>query len=105
MFVLGLLGFLSGLIFKNKENPNRLALSIVGLFEGCIYSLLMDIWTTMSIDGIFSIQRYLFYVGSSFAFMIAYSVSNVVFLFVLSKPFLEKLNRIKTKYSVFNNNI
>jgi len=34
--------------------------------------------------------------------MAIYAVSNIVFLIILAHPFLEKLNRIKTKYGIFN---
>ena len=101
MFVWGIIGFLSGLIFYKKQTSNRFVLAIIGLVGGVAYSLLMDIWTTVSMEGTFNISRYLFYISSSFPFMAIYAVSNVVFLFVLAKPFLEKLNRIKTKYGIF----
>ena len=102
MFVWGMLGFVSGLIFYNKKNPNRFVLSLIGLIGGCIYSLLMDIWTTISIDGEFLFSRYLVHISSSVVFMLIYMVSNVIFLMILAKPFLEKINRIKVKYGVFN---
>lgn len=101
MFVWGVLGFLSGLIFYKKQTSNRFILAVIGLVGGIAYSMLMDIWTTVSMEGTFNISRYLFYISSSFPFMAIYAVSNVVFLFVLAKPFLEKLNRIKTKYGIF----
>lgn len=101
MFVWGILGFLSGLIFYKKQTSNRFILAAIGLVGGIAYSMLMDIWTTLSMEGTFNILRYLFYISSSFPFMAIYAVSNVVFLFVLAKPFLEKLNRIKTKYGIF----
>jgi len=101
MFVWGVLGFLSGLIFYKKQTSNRFILAVIGLVGGIAYSMLMDIWTTISMEGTFNILRYLFYISSSFPFMAIYAVSNVVFLFVLAKPFLEKLNRIKTKYGIF----
>ena len=101
MFVWGVLGFVSGLIFYKKQTSNRFILAVIGLVGGIAYSMLMDIWTTVSMEGTFNISRYLFYISSSFPFMAIYAVSNVVFLFVLAKPFLEKLNRIKTKYGIF----
>ena len=101
MFVWGVLGFLSGLIFYKKQTSNRFILAVIGLVGGIAYSMLMDIWTTLSMEGTFNISRYLFYISSSSPFMAIYAVSNVVFLFVLAKPFLEKLNRIKTKYGIF----
>lgn len=101
MFVWGIIGFLSGLCFYKKQTSNRFILAVIGLVGGMAYSLLMDIWTTVSMEGTFNVSRYLFYISSSFPFMAIYAVSNVVFLFVLAKPFLEKLNRIKTKYGIF----
>lgn len=101
MFVWGVLGFISGLIFYKKQTSNRFILAVIGLIGGIVYSMLMDIWTTVSMEGTFNVSRYLFYISSSFPFMAIYAVSNVVFLFVLAKPFLEKLNRIKTKYGIF----
>jgi len=101
MFVWGVLGFLSGLIFYKKQTSNRFILAVIGLVGGIAYSMLMDIWTTLSMEGTFNISRYLFYISSSLPFMAIYALSNVVFLFVLAKPFLEKLNRIKTKYGIF----
>ena len=101
MFVWGILGFVSGLIFNKNQTTNRFVLAIIGLIGGVAFSLLMDVWTTLSMDGSFSFFRYLFYVSSSLPVMVIYAVSNIVFLFVLAKPFLEKLNRIKRKYGIF----
>ena len=102
MFVWGFIGFLAGVIFRKSKKPNRILLSIVGAFGGVLFSLLMDIWTTLSLDGEFLLSRYLVNVASSLSFMAIYAVSNIVFLVVLAHPFLEKLNRIKTKYGIFD---
>lgn len=102
MFVWGFIGFLAGVIFRKSKKPNRILLSIVGAFGGVLFSLLMDIWTTLSLDGEFLLSRYLVNVTSSLSFMAIYAVSNIVFLVILAHPFLEKLNRIKTKYGIFD---
>lgn len=101
MFVWGMIGLIVGLIFKRDKKPNYLLLLLVGIVSGIMFSLLMDIWTTMSFDGEFLLNRYLFYVVSSVPFMAVYAVSNVVFLLLLTKPILVKLNRIKVKYGIF----
>ena len=58
--------------------------------------------TTLSLDGTFLWTRYLASIAASFPIMTIYAVSNVIFLLILARPFLEKLNRIKIKYGVFD---
>ena len=101
MFVWGLIGLLSGILFYNKRKPNRILLAAVGVLSGVLFSVIMDIWTVLSIDGQFLWQRYVATVAAGLPFMAIYAVSNVVFLLILTIPFLEKLNRLKTKYQIF----
>lgn len=101
MFIWGLIGLISGLIFRRDKKPNIILLIILGILGGVMFSLLMDIWTTLSIDGGFNLSRYLVYVVSSLPFMAIYAVSNVIFLVILTKPILTKLNRVKSKYNLF----
>ena len=101
MFSWGMIGFIAGLPFMQKLLlKNRVVLSIYGIFSGIIFSLIMDIWTTLSIDGIYNMKRYMAAVATSFPFMAIYAISNVVFLMLASKPFGEKLERIKIKYGI-----
>lgn len=101
MFAWGAIGFLSGIFFGRKKAPGKLALSVMGVFGGVFFSLITDIWTTLSLDGTFLLSRYLTVVISSIPSMLVYAVSNVIFLIILAKPFLRKLSRIKIKYGVF----
>lgn len=101
MFSWGMIGFIAGIPFMQKLLlKNRVVLSIYGIFSGIIFSLIMDIWTTLSIDGIYNMKRYMAAVATSFPFMAIYAISNVVFLMLAVKPFGEKLERIKTKYGI-----
>lgn len=102
MFVWGFLGLLAGLLAKHGWLQSRLALSFYGLFAGVAFSMMMDVWTVLAMDGIFSPLRYLAAVSSSFFFMAVYAVSNVVFLLTFSKPIGEKLERIKIKYGLMD---
>ena len=97
----GFIGLLAGLLFSRRRNPPMMLLLIYGAFAGVAFSLIMDIWTTFSAEGGFSSARYLFYVGTALPVTAVYAVSNVVFLAILSKPLLRKLERIKIKYGVF----
>lgn len=101
MFSWGFLGFCSGLFFFKRKKPNLALLCLAGAVGGVAFSLLMDIWTTLSLDGTFLWTRYAANVASSLPFMAIYAISNVIFLLALSKPFLSKLDRIKTKYGIF----
>lgn len=101
MFVWGIIGFIAGILFKRGKKPNVVVLVIVGLVGGVAYSTMMDIWTVLSFGEGWSWTRYLGALSTSLPFMAIYAVSNVVFLLLLTKPFLEKLNRIGTKYNLF----
>lgn len=96
----GLLGFIAGVLGKKNYMENKIVLIIYGIFSGILYSLMMDIWFVVSIDGLFTLERYFIAIAAAVPFMIVYAVSNVVFLLFLSKPLGEKLNRIKIKYGL-----
>ena len=76
-------------------------LCIYGAAAGALYSLVMDMWTVLSVDGAFSVGRWLAVAVSSLPIMAVYCVSNVVFLLLLRKPLGRKLHRLKTKFGVF----
>lgn len=101
MFVWGFIGLIAGLLSKPLEK-NVLLLILIGILGGVMFSLMMDIFTMLSIDNAFSLSRYLSLLLPSLPFMAIYAVSNVIFLLVLTKPLLKKLERLKTKYDVFN---
>lgn len=101
MFVWGFLGLLAGLIFKCGKKPNMIVLMVVGVIGGVLFSVMMDIWSVLNIDEMWNWSRYLALLISSLPFMAIYAVSNVVFLFLLTNPFLQKLNRVKDKYGLF----
>lgn len=102
MFVWGFIGFFAGVVLRKSKKPNKIAMSLMGVIGGVLFSLMMDIWTTLSLDGTFLWTRYLASIAASFPIMTIYAVSNVIFLLILARPFLEKLNRIKIKYGVFD---
>lgn len=99
MLTWGLVGWLAG-VFAIKLKENKILLSIFGFFAGIVYSLLMDVWSTIWADGVFNISRYLYSIFTSLPYTAMYAVSNIIFLLVLTKPIGRKLERIKIKYGL-----
>lgn len=99
MMVWGMIGLLTGLLAKYIKK-NFFTLAIWGAFSGILYSMVMDIWTTLWADSSFNLERYFFFVASSLPIMAVYAVSNVIFLLLLTKPMGKKLERLKTKYGI-----
>lgn len=93
----GLIGLIAGLLAVPLKK-SRIALSIYGVFAGVIYSFIMDIWSVVWYNGEFSLSLYTAALLTALPHTITYAVSNVVFLNLFSKPFGEKLYRIKIKY-------
>lgn len=99
MFAWGMLGLIAGLLSKPLLK-NRIILLVYGAFAGGIYSCIMDIWTTLQMDGTFNWRRYLAALISAIPTTTTYMISNVVFLLLLAKPIGKMLDRIKTKYGL-----
>src|SRR5699024_5936760 len=101
MFTWGIIGFIAGFPYiSEKLKSNKVYLILYGIFAGVMYSLIMDIWTVMSLDGTFNFARYITVAGIALPFMITYAVSNVVFLLLTIKPIGSKLERLKIKYGI-----
>ena len=93
----GLLGLLAGLLNRPLRR-SRIALSLYGVFAGVAYSFIMDIWTVLWYNGSFSPALYTAALATALPYTVLYAVSNVVFLNLLSRPFGEKLDRVRIKY-------
>jgi len=99
MLGMGIIGLLSGVIDKPlKENGYILA--VYGALTGLLYSLIMDIWTVLWYRGAFDLYLYGGAVLTALPHTISYAVGNVVFLWILGRPFGTKLERIKRKYGI-----
>ena len=101
MAVWGLIGFIAGLLNTKGLLKNKFILILFSAISGVTYSLIMDIYTTISTESIFIIEKYLSYVIFSIPVMIEYVISNIIFMLVIEKPIGKKLIRIKTKYGIF----
>lgn len=100
MIAWGSIGFIAGSRRLNAFLKSRVGMVIYGILSGIGYSLIMDVWSTLAIDGTFLFSRFVVKVGTSLPFMVIYAVSNVVFLLLLRKPMGEKLERIHRIYNL-----
>lgn len=100
MFAWGMIGLLSGCLWRVLQR-SRIALSVFGALAGVLFSLVMDVFSTLWADGVFNASRYAASLITALPVMAQYAVSNVVFLLLLAKPIGEKLARIRRKYGLF----
>ncbi len=101
MLCWGLIGFAAGLLGRRRLLEKPVPLCIYGVLAGAFYSIVMDVWTVLSADGGFNIERWLAVMTAAVPIMLVYCVSNAVFLLILRKPLGNKLQRLKTKFGVF----
>lgn len=102
MFCFGIIGFLAGILFKKgKLKKNRLQLCIFGgLATLFIYGGLINIAALLMFSTNISFEALLATYISGIPFDLVHAASTVFFLFVISQPMIEKLDRIKIKYGL-----
>ena len=103
MFAMGIIGFLAGILYrKGLLRRSRLSLSVFGAISAIvIYGGIMNpasvlIWGGESLNFKILISYYI----SGFPMDCVHAASTAVFLWLISGPILEKLDRIKTKYGL-----
>lgn len=99
MLAWGLIGLAAGALAKPLKK-SKIFLLIFGVISGVAFSLIMDVWTVLWYNDGFDTALYLSAIVTALPHTILYSISNFLFLFYLSKPFGDKLQRIKIKYGV-----
>ncbi len=100
MFAFGIVGFLAGAL-QNILRKNTGFTALYGAFAGVFFSLIMDIWSALWLDGHLTLCRYGALALSSLPFTFVYIISNVIFLVILAKPVGRTLDRLRQKYGVF----
>ena len=102
MFAMGLIGFLSGLIFERNNIPhNRISFSIFGFFSALIiYGGIMDPAAMIMSHIEPTWENIRIYYLSGLPLDMIHAVSTAVFLFIASMPFIKKLERVKHKYGL-----
>lgn len=100
MLVWGIIGLSAGLFRNTKFLESRIFIIIYAVISGAFYSAAMDIWTVVSVDGLFEPDKYKAAVIASFPVMLIYIISDLFFLLVLNKPMKKRFVRIQRKYEI-----
>lgn len=102
MFAFGLIGFLAGIFYRKKIiTTKRISLCIYGFLSvQFIYGFLLNTSTvfmyTQGLNWKTVLSIYMMGVPMDFI----HAISTVIFLWFISKPMIEKLERIKKKYGL-----
>ena len=102
MLAWGSVGFLSGFFCRSRLRRSFALLLPLGIFGGILFSVLTDLWTTVSVTGALLPAAYLTFLAAGLPFTVIYAVSNVLFLIFLTRPILRKTDRLKNKYGLFS---
>lgn len=106
MFAFGIIGFLAGILYrKGLLSTKRMPLCIFGFFCALIiYGLIMDTCSIFTMAVASKAAAYTYYI-TGFPFNVIHGIATIVFLAVLAKPMIEKLNRIKKKYGLMESKL
>lgn len=103
MEALGLVGLLAGLVFHKKDGraPKLVPLLLFG--AACallIYGPIADTSTVFTVYGQFTWEHALAAYASGLIPNLVHAGATVIFLLVLAKPLLKKLQRVRVKYGL-----
>ncbi len=102
MFCGGIIGFLAGVLFRKgllKTHP--VILGVFGFFATwLIYGGLVNIGSVLMFSSEIHIEHIVTAYVSGLPFDLIHAVATLIFMLIISKPMIEKIDRIKTKYGL-----
>ncbi len=100
MFGMGIIGLLAGVLFqKGVLGRSRFALSVFGTLSAIvIYGGIMNAANVVMYQSNPTCGMFLVSYATGFPFDLIQAIATVIFLWLVSRPMLEKLDRIKLKY-------
>lgn len=100
MVALGMVGLISGLVFSRLK-ANKFTLSIIGfVLAFLIYGLIADSCSVLMLSSDFSVKSALAVYMAGIPFGLVFGITTFVFLFLFGEDFVKKINRIIVKYGI-----
>ncbi|SDG30623.1 ECF transporter S component [Desulfosporosinus hippei] len=103
MFCWGMIGLVAGMLRNVGWLKNRLSLAVFGFATGFGFGWVMNIWYIVGFIKPITYQAIIAAYISSFWFDFTHALSTLIFLVILAKPWIKKLERIKIKFGLMNN--
>ncbi len=102
MFSMGMIGFVSGVLFgKGMLRKARISLCIFGfVVTFLIYGGIMNLSSVLQVQARPTAQMIATAYISGAPLDVIHAVSTAFFLCIMAEPFIEKLERVKTKYGL-----
>lgn len=103
MFSMGLLGFLAGIFFgkRSRQGIGRMGLSVFGALGAIIiYGGIMNPASVIMWQPQINLSMIIASYVTGFPFDVVQATATFIFLWLASKPMLEKLDRIKIKWGM-----
>lgn len=104
MFALGIIGFISGLVFNDKNfERKKLIVGIYGFFAAfVIYGFILDTSSvTMTVYSM-NFQTALSVYLAGIPFNLIHGAATFIFLMIIGNSMIRKLSRIKKKFGILN---
>lgn len=102
MFALGIIGFLSGIIFRKRNNrPNAIVLALFGFLAAVvIYGGIMNPAAAIMAHARLNKATLISYYVTGFPIDLVNGVATLIFTILLTNPMIDKIERVKKKYDL-----
>jgi len=102
MFALGIIGFIAGILFKKGLlRKTRASLCVFGFIASLIiYGGIMNPASVIMLQNNITTKMILYAYIKGFPFDIIHGLSTAFFLWFISEPIIDKLERVKAKYGL-----
>ncbi|MCB8817449.1 ECF transporter S component [Desulfosporosinus shakirovi] len=102
MFCWGMIGFAAGILRNIGWFKSNLRLAVFGFLTGFGFGWVMNIWYVIGFIEPITYQAIMAAYISSFWFDFTHALSTLIFLVLLARPWIKKLERVKTKFGILD---